>query len=162
MSEKEPNTINLDSMSLDQLSQFRQQEEARLQGVANQYAQLRAVITRLTSSRDSLVQITPSSGGKDIMVPLTSSLYVPGKIKDPNMVTVDLGTGFYVEKSTKDAIAFLERKIRLVEANSSNMMKVIQATRNNVEAVSMAMEGKMLEIRAKQEGARVQAAAAMK
>ncbi len=36
--------------------------------------------------------------GKPILVPLTSSLYVPGKLADTNNVIVDVGTGFYVEK----------------------------------------------------------------
>lgn len=33
-----------------------------------------------------------------MLVPLTSSLYVPGKIVDCDKVMVDVGTGYYVEK----------------------------------------------------------------
>lgn len=36
--------------------------------------------------------------GKPILVPLTTSLYVPGKLADTENVIVDVGTGFYVEK----------------------------------------------------------------
>jgi prefoldin alpha subunit len=36
--------------------------------------------------------------GKTILVPLTSSLYVPGTLADTENVIVDVGTGFYVEK----------------------------------------------------------------
>ena len=36
--------------------------------------------------------------GKDILVPLTTSLYVPGKLASTELVLVDVGTGFYVEK----------------------------------------------------------------
>jgi hypothetical protein len=39
-----------------------------------------------------------SSTGKPILVPLTTSLYVPGTLADPDNVIVDVGTGFYVEK----------------------------------------------------------------
>lgn len=31
-------------------------------------------------------------------MPLTTSLYVPGTLADPDNVIVDVGTGFYVEK----------------------------------------------------------------
>lgn len=31
-------------------------------------------------------------------MPLTNSLYVKGKLADPDHVIVDVGTGFYVEK----------------------------------------------------------------
>ncbi len=36
--------------------------------------------------------------GNPILVPLTSSLYVPGKITDPENVVIDIGTGYYVKK----------------------------------------------------------------
>ena len=36
--------------------------------------------------------------GKTILVPLTTSLYVPGTMADTENVIVDVGTGFYVEK----------------------------------------------------------------
>jgi prefoldin subunit 5 len=35
---------------------------------------------------------------KQILVPLTTSLYVPGVLADTENVIVDAGTGFYVEK----------------------------------------------------------------
>ena len=33
-----------------------------------------------------------------ILVPLTNSLYVPGKLSDTEHVIVDIGTGYYVKK----------------------------------------------------------------
>ena len=36
--------------------------------------------------------------GKPILVPLTSSLYVSGKLKNAGKVLVDIGTGYYIEK----------------------------------------------------------------
>jgi len=35
---------------------------------------------------------------KTVLVPLTSSLYVPGKLRDVENVIVDVGTGYYVQK----------------------------------------------------------------
>ena len=149
------NTINLDTLSLEQLNQFKQQEDARLQNITIQYGNLRAGHSRFVAAKEALAQASkPEMENTEIFVPLTPSLYVPGKIKDSSKVMLDLGTGFYAEKSAKDALDFLERKIRLVDANSVNVMKAIQACRKNSEAVSMTMQGKMMEIRARQEGAK--------
>ena len=41
---------------------------------------------------------TGMSIGRPILVPLTTSLYVPGTLADKDNVIVDVGTGFYVEK----------------------------------------------------------------
>lgn len=38
------------------------------------------------------------SSGDEILVPLTSSLYVRGRMASREHVLVDVGTGFYVEK----------------------------------------------------------------
>ena len=43
-------SINLDTMSLEELNQMKQQEEGRLQALSNRYAQLRAVAARLNAS----------------------------------------------------------------------------------------------------------------
>lgn len=91
------------------------------------------------------------------MVPLTESLYVPGKLKDPSKVMVELGTGYYVEKNMKQAVEFIERKNRLVDANSENIMEVIAVSKRNIQSVNDAMNGKMLQIRAKAEAQKIQA-----
>mmetsp|Transcript_7576 Transcript_7576/g.17374 ORF Transcript_7576/g.17374 Transcript_7576/m.17374 type:complete len:166 (+) Transcript_7576:16-513(+) len=152
-------SIDLDSMSLDQLNQVKQQEEGRLQALTNRYATLRAAAVRLKASQDAVSELSPTSEGRDVMVPLTSSLYVPGKLRDPDRLLVEIGTGFYVEKSAKDTGSFLERKMKLVDANSENITKAIQMTRRNIESVNMATQGKLFEIRARQEGMKQRAEA---
>ena len=41
---------------------------------------------------------TERAEDKTILVPLTSSLYVPGKLSNVETVIVDVGTGYFVEK----------------------------------------------------------------
>ncbi len=149
--------IDLDSMSLEQLNQIKQSEENRLQAVVQHFSTLRASANRMQSSLLALSKITPSSEDQEIMVPLTESLYVPGKLKDPSKVMVELGTGYYVEKNMKQAVEFIERKNRLVDANSENIMEVIAVSKRNIQSVNDAMNGKMLQIRAKAEAQKIQA-----
>lgn len=86
------------------------------------------------------------------MIPLTESLYAPGKMVDANKILVELGAGFFVEKSSKDAIKVLERKQKIVDANSENVLAAAEASSRNVEAIKGAMQGKLLEIQARQQG----------
>lgn len=65
---------------------------------------------------------------------------------------MELGAGFFVEKNAKDAIKVLERRAKIVEVNSENVLNAAEATSRNVEAVKSAMEGKILEIQARQQG----------
>ena len=149
--------INLDTMSLEELNQLKQSQEQQLQGLTQRYAQLRAAAARLAASDRAVLELGQEGNeGKDVMVPLTSSLYVPGKIRDHDRLLVELGTGFYVEKSTEDCSEFLKRKLSLVDANSENITNAIQDVRGNVESINGAMQGKLVEIRARQEGRRLQ------
>mmetsp|Transcript_14439 Transcript_14439/g.23881 ORF Transcript_14439/g.23881 Transcript_14439/m.23881 type:complete len:157 (-) Transcript_14439:38-508(-) len=148
--------VNLDLMSLDQLDGIKGQQEQQVQALTNQYAHLRAAAARLSASDRAVLEFDPSFEGKEVMVPLTSSLYVPGKIRDPTKVLVELGTGFLVEQSTKDCSNFLQRKLEIVNRNSENITRSIQNSRQNLESIAEAMQGKMLEIRARQEGRKLQ------
>ena len=55
-----------------------------------------------------------SPEGEEILVPITSSLYVPGKLADKNKVLIDLGTGYFAEKSTKESEKFCDRKLKML------------------------------------------------
>lgn len=151
-------SINLDTLSLEELNKIKQQEEGRLQALTERYAALRAAAARLNASQSAISELTPNSNDKEVLVPLTESVYVPGKLKDPNRLMVEIGTGFYVEKTSRDTHAFLDRKLKLVDANSVNITKAVEATRQNIETLSTVMHGKLLEIRARQEGQRHRAA----
>lgn len=48
--------------------------------------------------------------GTPILVPLTPSLYVPGKLASTDVVLVDIGTGFYVEKVCLTITWILEKE----------------------------------------------------
>jgi len=145
-------------MSLEQLNTMKQQEETRLGALTSRYAQLRAAAARLHASQNAISELSPSSDGKEVMIPLTESVYVPGKLREPNKLLVEIGTGFYVEKTAKETNGFLERKLKIVDANSENITRAVQATRQNLESITVTMQGKILEIKARQEGQRHRAA----
>lgn len=44
-------------------------------------------------------------------VPLTQSLYVPGRIVEADKMLVDVGTGYYVQKDQQKTAEFLGRKV---------------------------------------------------
>ena len=90
MSSEQPpqGAVDLDKLSLEELNQAKQQEEGRLQALTGRYAQLRAAAARLTASSNAISEISPSSDGKEVMIPLTESVYAPGKLREPNKLLV--------------------------------------------------------------------------
>lgn len=66
-------------------------------------------------------------------VPLTQSLYVPGRVVEPDKMLVDVGTGYYVEKDQQKTVEFLERKVRY----ASGMYSPLQNTRSTMTVIVM-------------------------
>ncbi len=85
----------------------------------------------------------PSNNGQEILIPLTASLFVKGEfnqgllqnilkykicifylLKD-NKVTIEYGTGYYVERTLNQAEDFSDRKIKLLKENAEKVTDVI-------------------------------------
>lgn len=81
-----------------------------------------------------------------LLIPLTTSLYVPASLSatKPNTVLVDVGTGFYVEKSTGDATKFYEAKIKELEGNLGEIEKAVGGKNESLRVVEDVLRGKVL------------------
>ena len=77
--------------------------------------------------------------GTPILVPLTPSLYVPGKLASTDTVLVDIGTGFYVEKTPSAAQVFYKGKIEELGKNLGDLEKILQGKQTNMNTVEESM-----------------------
>jgi prefoldin alpha subunit len=80
------------------------------------------------------------AAGKDILVPLTESLYVPGKLHPEELVLVDIGTNFYVGKTASAAKDLLLKKAGLLRTNTETLYKVITEKREHLDVVQEELE----------------------
>ncbi|TPX38608.1 hypothetical protein SeMB42_g06634 [Synchytrium endobioticum] len=123
-------TIDISQLPVHQLQAIRQQMEQEIQHLTNSFAQLRAAQAKFTDCMEVLVPVEGKSG-QAILVPLTSSLYVPGEVGDSSTVIVDVGTGYFVEKSIPDARAFYKRKVDFIKTRLSELEVTITDRRNS-------------------------------
>lgn len=91
MAEKEQ--INLFALSLEQLNSLKQSIEEELQGLQGAIQQLQVSRNKLNNSKDALSRLSKTAEGTEMLVPITSSLYVPGETTQLDTVLVDVGTG---------------------------------------------------------------------
>ncbi|KAF9918755.1 subunit of tubulin prefoldin [Lobosporangium transversale] len=90
--------IELQDLDLNQLVEVKKQLEDELSHLTSSFGQLKQAQNRFADCIDSCKSINDANKDKAILVPLTSSLYVPGKLANVEKVIVDIGTGYYVEK----------------------------------------------------------------
>ena len=80
-----------------------------------------------------------------LLIPLTTSLYVPGELSSTSHVLVDVGTGYYVEKTTADAVKFYTAKVDAIGKNLVDLEKVIAQKSQNVRVVEDVIRRRVLE-----------------
>ena len=98
---------------------------------------------RFEESKKSMKSLTPATEGKPVLVPLTQSLYVSGTITDTSKVMVDIGTGYYVEKTVAKANDFMDRKVKMLEGNTNSLSDLIQGKQRNLQSVMQVMQMRM-------------------
>ncbi|EQB43840.1 hypothetical protein CGLO_17465 [Colletotrichum gloeosporioides Cg-14] len=129
-------TINLETLDVQQLSQVKKQLEEELEHLTSSFAQLHSAQAKF---RECLrcVKARPGSeqAERSVLVPLTNSLYVRGELSDPKHVIVDVGTGFYVEKDTESAERFYDAKVQQLQSNIQDLEIIVQRKTSNVRSV---------------------------
>ncbi|GAP90327.1 putative prefoldin subunit 5 [Rosellinia necatrix] len=137
--------VNLDTLSVQQLTQVKNQLDQELEHLTSSFGQLQAAQSKF---RDCLRCVQggksqPLQEGKPVLVPFTNSLYVGGTLSDASRVIVDIGTGFYVEKDMKSATDFYENKTNEVGRNIKELEGIIQGKTNNVRVIEQVLRQKM-------------------
>lgn len=137
--------IDLTQLTVQQLQEIRKQLDQELEHLSNSHMALRQAKAKFISCMASIkTTVTDANDGKAILVPLTSSLYVPGHIcTNPGKVIVDIGTGYYIEKTASDATKFYTSKIASLEVNIADLERIINAKGSNIQTVTEVMTQKM-------------------
>jgi prefoldin alpha subunit len=135
-------SVDLGALSVQQLSQIKKQLDEETQSLTNSYAQLRAAQQKFRDCIASIVAgVANSVADKPLLVPLTSSLYVPGTLASTETVLVDVGTGFYVEKTTEQAKKFYETKVEELGKNVKDLESIVQGKNQNLRLIEEGMHG---------------------
>jgi len=124
-------TIDLTKLNLMQLTQFKNQMDQDLQFYQESLQNLKHAQTRFQESHESISRCSSDDKDKEILVPLTGSMYVPGKLSEPEKVIVDIGTGYYVEKDLDSAKEYFSKKVKYV----TEQMEKVQAIGNEKNKV---------------------------
>lgn len=135
--------VNLVDLSLEQLNNLKTQLETELQQLTASFGGLREAQARFNESKEALKNLNESNLDKQILVPLTASMFVPGTLSDVKEVLVDVGTGYFVEQSVNDAKKFMDRKVEFLQTNTDSLKEVLENKRQMLEGVIFVMQQKM-------------------
>lgn len=135
--------INPMQLSVEQLHSLKNQHEEELQELQRQLDSLTAARSKFINAKFSVNEIAKAENDTFLYIPLSPSLYVPGNIVEKDTVIVELGTGYYCEKSIPDAQALIERKVTLINQSIETIEQVGLQKKKNVANLNQVIQYKM-------------------
>lgn len=138
-----PQQINVADLELPQLGEVKRQLEEELSHLTNSFAQLKQAQAKFRSCIESAKEVKPENKDKTVLVPLTGSLYVPGKLCDVDNVIVDVGTGYYVQKTRAQTVKHYEQKIEFLKTNLDTLQDTIQKKQDNMNYLVNVIQSKL-------------------
>ncbi|KAL4947701.1 Prefoldin [Aspergillus filifer] len=144
------NAVNINSLSSQQLRALQTRLSTELEHLTTSHTKLRAAQTRfrdcVRSINDGVVGNAKkgTEGRDEILVPLTSSLYVKGKLADREKVLVDVGTGYFVEKTAAKAVEFYEAKVKELDVNLAELEKHVSTKSQQQRLFEEALRQKLM------------------
>ncbi|KAJ6996772.1 protein PHYTOCHROME KINASE SUBSTRATE 4-like [Populus alba x Populus x berolinensis] len=113
----------MEKMSIEQLKALKEQIDLEVNLLQDSLNNIKTATGRLEITATSLHDLSLRPQGKKMLVPLTASLYVPGTLDDADKVLVDIGTGYFVEKTMNEGKDYCERKINLLKSNFDQLIE---------------------------------------
>uniref|UniRef100_A0A4W3HLS5 Prefoldin 5 n=1 Tax=Callorhinchus milii TaxID=7868 RepID=A0A4W3HLS5_CALMI len=107
--------------------------------------QLKMVQTKYVESKESLIKLNKDNAGQRFRV---QRMYVPGKLNDVEHVLIDVGTGYYVEKTVEEAREFFKRKVDFVTKQIEKIQPALQEKFTMKQAVTEMVHQKIQQIAA--------------
>lgn len=136
--------IDLSQLEPQQLAEIRQSTEQEIEHFTQS---LQALQTAQSKLQDCIRTIENMEGldSKELLVPMTSSLYLPGAVKDKGQYLVDIGTGYFVEKSGKDAKIVYDKKLTKLNDDSKKLKDILVQKNAIVNNINMVLRLKLME-----------------
>ena len=90
---------------------------------------------KFQDSKDILDYLKREAKDKEVMVPMTSSLYVPATLDDVDKVLVEVGASYFIEQESSKAQDYCKRKHDMLLGNARKVNEILQVKKVQMQKV---------------------------
>ncbi|KAF8882954.1 hypothetical protein BD779DRAFT_1612346 [Infundibulicybe gibba] len=124
--------ISVSDLDVSQLSEVRKQLEDELNHLTNSFAQLKQAQAKFKACIENVAEVKPQNKDKTILVPLTNSLYIPGRLS------------YFVKKVyERQAQKYYSNKVDFIRTNLDTLEATIQKKRDDMNYLINVMQAKI-------------------
>ncbi|KAM7474748.1 hypothetical protein LguiB_021991 [Lonicera macranthoides] len=130
-------------MSIDQIKAVKEQTDLEVNLLQDSLNNIRTATSCLDTASTTLHNFALRPRGKKMLVPLTASLYVHGTLDDAKKVLVDVGKGYFIEKTMTEEKDYCGCKINLLKSNYDQLVEVVTKKKTIGEEAGMILHAKL-------------------
>ncbi|ODV84114.1 hypothetical protein CANARDRAFT_29290 [[Candida] arabinofermentans NRRL YB-2248] len=136
--------VDLTKLQPEQIMQFKNQLNQELEHLQTSFQALKTAQMKYKECNENVKQVSQNND-QETLIPLTSSLYVPGKVKNSDLFLIDVGTGYYVEKSTEEASKFFNGRLSKLDEDGGKLATMINEKLEILDRVDNILRSKLME-----------------
>ncbi|QPG74654.1 hypothetical protein FOA43_001986 [Brettanomyces nanus] len=127
---------------MQHILQFKTQINKELDNLQGSFRALKVAQMKYKECYENVKSVN-GNPNQELMVPLTASLYLPGKIEDNDKFLIDVGTGYYVEKNSQEALEFFDGRLSKLTEDSSKLTGLIKEKIQLVQSIDQVLRDKL-------------------
>ncbi|EGR28931.1 prefoldin subunit 5, putative [Ichthyophthirius multifiliis] len=140
MTDQKP--IPLDKLNPQQLTEVKRSLEEEIQVLNQSLNQFKVAISKYEESKQIIKTLENAQQDQELLVPISSSLYVPGSLQNDGKVIIDYGTGYYVERNLVQAHQFCNRKLEMIRDSQEKLTTLISQKANFLDKINFEIQKK--------------------
>jgi prefoldin alpha subunit len=118
--------VNLENFNLQELMNMRKRLEDDVTTILDSYNGFKFLYKKFEDAKILIKNVSQQKADDcQILIPLSSSLFIPGKIVDTNKFIVDIGTGYYAERNAEQSVVYCDHTLQVIKENGDKMAREI-------------------------------------
>lgn len=131
----EKKEVPLESLNLEQLTAVGKQIEQDINSYSSYYTSLKVALAKFLDNKDYIKDLK-NCKEKEILVPITSSLYIPGKSTDIKSVMIEVGANYFVGTNIQKAQSFCDRKVKIIKESMDKIDSIIKSKNDQLSFIN--------------------------
>ena len=133
-----PKSIELSMLSSEQLQTLKEQMRQDITSITKSMEALQEASSCYRETKFALDSFSKISSNDEMLVPLTQSLFVSGKVKRPDSVLVDIGASYFIKKPVQEASAFFHKRSEKIKEQANKLAETINIKHNQLKQIENA------------------------
>ena len=138
--------INLEGYNVQELAGLKKKVEDDIKTILDSYNGFKFLHKKFEEAKVLIKNVSEQkSDDTQILIPLSNSLFIPGKITSTDKFIVDIGTGYYAERNALQAMQHCDQTLEVIKTNGDKMVKEINSKQEIRDKINVEVQKRLAQ-----------------